>query len=229
MPWDRTRPPNRRFAGLSSRPAPWKTSTSPWWAPNKPSDPPWKPRRNPPASAACSTAPPRPSPSPTRLSGSRWKTRPRRRSAPSGTPACASVSSACARARAQGFFTAGNTGAAMATAKMVLGGLSGVDRPALATVIPTVTSAPTLLLDVGANVDSRPRKPDSVRRHGLHVRAQCAPAAQPACGPAFDRRRRFQGQRADPRHPASAAHADRHQLHRQRRRAATSSTAPRTS
>ena len=57
---------------------------------------------------------------------------------------------------AQGFFTAGNTGAAMATAKMVLGGLSGVDRPALATILPTITGAPTLLLDVGANVDSDP-------------------------------------------------------------------------
>src|SRR5215475_5124096 len=34
--------------------------------------------------------------------------------------------------RAVGFVTAGNTGAAMATAKMVLGGLPGVDRPALA-------------------------------------------------------------------------------------------------
>jgi glycerol-3-phosphate acyltransferase PlsX len=55
----------------------------------------------------------------------------------------------------QGFFTAGNTGAAMATAKMVLGGLSGVDRPALATIVPT-HSGITLLLDVGANVDSDP-------------------------------------------------------------------------
>jgi glycerol-3-phosphate acyltransferase PlsX len=58
--------------------------------------------------------------------------------------------------RAQGFFTAGNTGAAMATAKMVLGSLGGVDRPALATILPTVTGYPTLLLDVGANVDSDP-------------------------------------------------------------------------
>jgi glycerol-3-phosphate acyltransferase PlsX len=56
----------------------------------------------------------------------------------------------------QGFFTAGNTGAAMATAKMVLGGLAGVDRPALATIVPTSTGYPTLLLDVGANVDSDP-------------------------------------------------------------------------
>lgn len=54
-----------------------------------------------------------------------------------------------------GFFTAGNTGAAMATAKMVLGAVPGVDRPALALVVPTMT-APTLLLDVGANTDCKP-------------------------------------------------------------------------
>src|ERR1700733_160147 len=58
--------------------------------------------------------------------------------------------------KAAGFFTAGNTGAAMATAKMVLGMLSGVDRPALATILPTVRGIPSLLLDVGANVDSDP-------------------------------------------------------------------------
>jgi phosphate acyltransferase len=58
--------------------------------------------------------------------------------------------------RAAGFFTAGNTGAAMATAKMVLGMLGGVDRPALATIVPTVNGVPSLLLDVGANVDSDP-------------------------------------------------------------------------
>jgi glycerol-3-phosphate acyltransferase PlsX len=57
---------------------------------------------------------------------------------------------------AAGFFTAGNTGAAMATAKMVLGSLGGVERPALATFLPTITGYPTLLLDVGANVDSDP-------------------------------------------------------------------------
>ena len=58
--------------------------------------------------------------------------------------------------RAAGFFTAGNTGAAMATAKMVLGMLAGVDRPALATILPTINGSPSLLLDVGANVDSDP-------------------------------------------------------------------------
>src|SRR5580693_6972759 len=57
---------------------------------------------------------------------------------------------------AASFFTAGNTGAAMATAKMVLGMLAGVHRPALATILPTVSGSPSLLLDVGANVDCDP-------------------------------------------------------------------------
>jgi glycerol-3-phosphate acyltransferase PlsX len=58
--------------------------------------------------------------------------------------------------RAAGFVTAGNTGAAMATAKMVLGGIPGVDRPALAAVFPTAIRTVAILLDVGANVDCRP-------------------------------------------------------------------------
>jgi len=58
--------------------------------------------------------------------------------------------------RAAGFITAGNTGAAMATAKMVLGGLPGVDRPALVAVFPTATGSAATLLDVGANVDCKP-------------------------------------------------------------------------
>src|SRR5205814_296297 len=59
--------------------------------------------------------------------------------------------------KAAGFVTAGNTGAAMATAKMVLGGLPGVDRPALAAVIPTAVGTVAILLDVGANVDCKPQ------------------------------------------------------------------------
>jgi glycerol-3-phosphate acyltransferase PlsX len=62
----------------------------------------------------------------------------------------------CARARQPAFVTAGNTGAAMATAKMVLGALTGVDRPALATPMPTSKGNPCVLLDVGANVDCKP-------------------------------------------------------------------------
>jgi len=58
--------------------------------------------------------------------------------------------------RAAGFVTAGNTGAAMATAKMVLGAIPGVDRPALAAAFPTVLNTAAVLLDVGANVDCEP-------------------------------------------------------------------------
>ncbi len=59
--------------------------------------------------------------------------------------------------RAAGFVTVGNTGAAMATAKMVLGALPGVDRPALAAVFPTSAGKAAILLDVGANVDCKPQ------------------------------------------------------------------------
>lgn len=58
---------------------------------------------------------------------------------------------------AAGFVTAGNTGAAMATAKIVLGAVPGVDRPALAAVFPTAPGNPAMLLDVGANVDCTPQ------------------------------------------------------------------------
>src|SRR5919107_3221105 len=59
---------------------------------------------------------------------------------------------------ADGFVSAGNTGAAMATAKMVIGMLPGVDRPALAALIPTKAGKPVLLLDVGANSDCKPHQ-----------------------------------------------------------------------
>jgi glycerol-3-phosphate acyltransferase PlsX len=59
--------------------------------------------------------------------------------------------------KAAGFVTAGNTGAAMATAKMVLGAMPGVDRPALATPMPSSKGNPCVLLDVGANVDCKPQ------------------------------------------------------------------------
>ncbi len=54
---------------------------------------------------------------------------------------------------AQGVVSAGNTGAVMATAKMVQGMLTGVDRPALASAFPTLNGKSAVMLDVGANVD----------------------------------------------------------------------------
>jgi len=57
--------------------------------------------------------------------------------------------------RAEAMVSAGNTGAAMVAAKIALGALPGVDRPALAAVFPNRRGR-TVVLDVGANVDSRP-------------------------------------------------------------------------
>ncbi|MBI3940229.1 MAG: phosphate acyltransferase PlsX [Acidobacteria bacterium] len=58
---------------------------------------------------------------------------------------------------AQGVVSAGNTGAVMAISKLVLGTLEGVDRPALAAVLPTKNGA-CVLIDVGANVDCKPHQ-----------------------------------------------------------------------
>ncbi len=57
---------------------------------------------------------------------------------------------------ASGVVSAGNTAAVMALSKSILGPIEGVDRPALAVVIPTQQGS-TLLLDVGANADCKPK------------------------------------------------------------------------
>jgi phosphate acyltransferase len=61
-----------------------------------------------------------------------------------------------AEGKADGFLSAGNTGACMAIAKMLLGKLPGVDRPALSGVFPSHKGTPVVVLDVGANVDCEP-------------------------------------------------------------------------
>src|SRR5207244_7369509 len=56
--------------------------------------------------------------------------------------------------RAAAMVSAGHTGAAMTSAYMVLGTIEGVSRPALAAILPNAKDH-TVLLDVGANVDSK--------------------------------------------------------------------------
>jgi glycerol-3-phosphate acyltransferase PlsX len=74
----------------------------------------------------------------------------------------------CARlvaaGQADGFLSAGNTGACMAIAKMVFGKVPGVDRPALTGVFPTHEGTPVVVLDVGANVDC---EPEMLQQFGL--------------------------------------------------------------
>jgi glycerol-3-phosphate acyltransferase PlsX len=67
------------------------------------------------------------------------------------------VAANCVRdGRAEGLVSAGHTGAAMVSAKMVIGTIEGVDRPALAAILPNL-SGHCLLLDVGANPDAKPQ------------------------------------------------------------------------
>ena len=53
---------------------------------------------------------------------------------------------------AQGFFSAGSTGACLAAGTLVIGRIKGVSRPALATLVPS-PKKPVILCDVGANAD----------------------------------------------------------------------------
>jgi phosphate acyltransferase len=85
--------------------------------------------------------------------------------------------------RANGFVTAGNTGAAMATAKIVLGAVPGVDRPALAAVFPTAPGNPAMLLDVGANVDCTPKNLEQFAVMGdVYFRAMFGRRSAPRVG-----------------------------------------------
>ncbi len=56
---------------------------------------------------------------------------------------------------AQGALSAGNTGALMAISRFVLKTLPGIDRPAIASIVPTINGH-TYVLDLGANVDCQP-------------------------------------------------------------------------
>jgi glycerol-3-phosphate acyltransferase PlsX len=56
----------------------------------------------------------------------------------------------------QACVSAGNTGALMAVARYVLKTLDGIDRPAIATVLPNRNDGYTTVLDLGANVDCTP-------------------------------------------------------------------------
>ncbi len=57
--------------------------------------------------------------------------------------------------KAQGFFSAGSTGACLAAGMFVMGRVKGVQRPALATVVPSPVRE-SVMLDIGANADCKP-------------------------------------------------------------------------
>ncbi|HUJ83220.1 MAG TPA: phosphate acyltransferase PlsX [Candidatus Acidoferrales bacterium] len=60
--------------------------------------------------------------------------------------------------KAEALVSAGNTGAVMTVARFVIGTLPSVDRPALAAAFPNMKEKISVILDVGANVDSKPEQ-----------------------------------------------------------------------
>lgn len=60
--------------------------------------------------------------------------------------------------QAEAVVSCGSTGAQMAAAIFILGRLEGIERPPVITSLPSITDQPTLLIDVGANVDCKPEQ-----------------------------------------------------------------------
>ena len=99
--------------------------------------------------------------------------------------------------RAHACVSAGNTGALMAVARYVLKTLDGIDRPAIATVMPNRRDGFTTVLDLGANVDCTPEHLLQFAVMGSALVAAVDGKEEPTRRPAQHRRRSHQGQRDD--------------------------------
>lgn len=83
---------------------------------------------------------------------------------------------------ADAFVSAGNTGAVMAAAVLVLGRIRGVERPALGTVFPARGGRRVLLLDAGANADVKPHYLVQFARMGQAYARRVLGVAAPRVG-----------------------------------------------
>ena len=82
---------------------------------------------------------------------------------------------------AHAFLSAGNTGAVMSCSLFILGRIPGVDRPALASVIPT-KQGHALMLDMGSNVDSKPNHLEQYALMGHFFSSQVLHVDNPKVG-----------------------------------------------
>ncbi|WP_069997575.1 phosphate acyltransferase PlsX [Cellulosilyticum sp. I15G10I2] len=80
-----------------------------------------------------------------------------------------------------GFISAGSTGALLTGATLIVGRIKGVERPALAPIIPTKTGY-SLLIDCGANVDAKPNYLKQFARMGSVYMEQCLGVSKPKVG-----------------------------------------------
>ena len=81
---------------------------------------------------------------------------------------------------AQGFFSAGSTGACMAAATLGIGRAKGIDRPALVSVVPS--EHPVALLDLGATADAKPLNVVQYAHMGVAYAQVALGVAEPRVG-----------------------------------------------
>ena len=104
------------------------------------------------------------------------------------------------------FISAGHSGAMMASALLSMGRLDGVDRPAIAVKLPSLSEDGCVVLDVGANVDCKPEHlRDFAVMGALFALVERRSRELPRVGHPLERRRTQQGHRTTPR----GARADR--------------------
>ncbi|OBR62831.1 phosphate acyltransferase [Paenibacillus oryzae] len=84
--------------------------------------------------------------------------------------------------QADAMLSAGNTGALMATGLLVVGRMSGIERPALAPMLPTQDDMGVLALDLGANMDAKPEHLLQYAIMGSVYRAKVHGLSQPRVG-----------------------------------------------
>lgn len=84
--------------------------------------------------------------------------------------------------RADGMVSMGHTGAAMVASTLVIGKLPGVERPGLASLMPNLTGRPTVFIEVGANIDSRPEHLACFALMGAVFAEQVLGVAKPKVG-----------------------------------------------
>jgi glycerol-3-phosphate acyltransferase PlsX len=85
--------------------------------------------------------------------------------------------------KADAVVSAGHSGAAMAAALLRLGRLPGIDRPAIGAVLPTIVPGkPVIILDVGANVDCRPKFLEQFAMMGMIYSQHVLGIEQPKVG-----------------------------------------------
>lgn len=80
-----------------------------------------------------------------------------------------------------GFVSAGNSGALLAGATLVVGRIKGVERPALAPLLPT-RKGYSLLIDCGANMDAKPSYLGQFARMGTVYMEECLGVVSPSVG-----------------------------------------------